>query len=609
MDHIQELQRKHQERVDHIKSTFSTTTNVETLGEITSEQLSSLEKAKKVSVFTPEAVKQMEIDLNKAEDTGFWKGEKVDKGDVSDAKKAVEKLQKKVVTDKNGGTKTVYISVKSETKPHHKMSKEELMEHHSSKELHDIAENYKKSHDDVKTSVEKNGAADDSFKSQNAQHKRSDVSASEQYYMHIKNAAYDKEKAEGKAAEKATKEVNKPVKIEKSFDTDIEKAFDSLGISIFDKISVILNGDTFFKGEDDDLNDFLEKAKKDFNKLTQRRVIDKNGVGRIVWVRTGSDGKETDFETGHKVAFEHNGEKKTGVIKNMKHSKDDQYGTAEVHDEQGNKYSKSLLTLDHHKDDKKSSNEKSKKKIDKKEVENKEIGEDENDDRYKDSSLKEVLWIAKTQTDTPDSRVAEQEAIRRAHKISGEPVKSLSSAIAIFDNDFKEQKKKLKKLQPGKDILTVKVNGRTRVGTVRNVDFVDDNTVEVSILRKDSTRILLSFEKNGDYNPEISKVEKVKAEKPKNDKDGKPPVLAKYDPDDFSWYSAGNGAKEVNYDYEGVRYTGTISGGLVEKVLDKWVDGKSAKHEDVANMVKHLYADKNDVKKAFDILGVDIFEK
>ena len=239
MDHIQELQRKRQERVDHIKSTFSTTTNVETLGEITSEQLSSLEKAKKVSVFTPEAVRQMEIDLNKAEGTGFWKGEKVDKGEVDKAKKAVEKLQKKVVTDKNGGTKTVYISVKSETKPHHKMTEDELMEHHSSQELHDIAENYKKTHDDVKTSVEKNGAADDSFKSQNAQHKRDDVAASEQYYMHIKNAAYKKAKLEGKAADKATKDVNKPVKVddkvEKGEDDEISKAFGALGIDILEK--------------------------------------------------------------------------------------------------------------------------------------------------------------------------------------------------------------------------------------------------------------------------------------------------------------------------------------------------------------------------------------
>lgn len=361
MDHIQELQRKRQEKIDHIRSTFTPTTNVETLGEITAEQLSVLEKAKKIAVFTPEAIKQIEIALNKAEDTGFWKGEKVTKGTVDKAKKAIEKLEKKVVTDKNGGTKTVYISVKNETKAHHKMSKEELMEHHSSKELHNIADNYSKSHADVKSSVEKNGAADDSYKSQGATHKRDDVASSEQYYMHIKGAAYEKEKSEGKAQEKATKEVNQPVEIEedtveKGELSVIEKAFQDLSGSSFSnepaslekRTEITINGQVFVKGEDDDVEDFLEKAKKDLTKLTQRRIVDKNGVGRIVWVKTGEDGKETDFESGHKVSFEHKGEKKSGTIKNLKHSKDDQYGTAEVHDEQGNKYSKSLLTLNKH---------------------------------------------------------------------------------------------------------------------------------------------------------------------------------------------------------------------------------------------------------------------
>ena len=221
----------------HIANSFAPSTILETDFVKSDDLVSMMQKGEVLNVFSERAVQQIETDLNKAEDTGFWKGEKVDKDSIEKTKGDVAKLQKKVVTDKNGGTKTVYIQVKNETKPHHKMTHEELMEHHDSKELHEIAENYRKSHEDVKTSVDKNGAADDSFKSQKAEHKRGDVAASEEYYMHIKQAAYKKEKVEGKAAESATKSVNKPVKIEdkkddvkKAQNYDISKAFETLGI-------------------------------------------------------------------------------------------------------------------------------------------------------------------------------------------------------------------------------------------------------------------------------------------------------------------------------------------------------------------------------------------
>src|ERR1044072_2615819 len=76
--------------------------------------------------FEEQAVVQLLTDLRKAESTGYFGGQKISADDLKKAKEETQKLEKKVVKHKDGGTKTVYVKVDSETKPHPKMTHEEL---------------------------------------------------------------------------------------------------------------------------------------------------------------------------------------------------------------------------------------------------------------------------------------------------------------------------------------------------------------------------------------------------------------------------------------------------------------------------------------------------
>lgn len=94
--------------------------------------------------------------------------------------------------------------------------------------------------------------------------------------------------------------------------------------------------------------DGIEKGHKDVSHLQMKIMTDKNGHQRKVYIRTHDDGKEHHFENGHEVEFEHKGQKLKGTIKSMKHHpKFDKFGTAEIADEHGNKYYKSLRNIDH----------------------------------------------------------------------------------------------------------------------------------------------------------------------------------------------------------------------------------------------------------------------
>lgn len=301
--------------------------------------------------FDERAVNQLVNDLQKAEATGYFSGHKVTKDEIKKAKEQAEKLEKKVVKDKSGGTKTVYVKVVDQTKPHHKMSHEELLEHHTSQELHQIADNYKVNHDNIKTSVEKNGAADDPYKSQKATNKRSDVASSEEAYMHIKQAAYKKEKIEGKSAKDAVKGANKGYDPTAKKD-EVKKAFQC---------------------------DILEKGGSN-PELTRKQIIDKNGHSKTVYVRNW-DTEEHHFAVGHKVHFQHkDGTQGEGDITGMKyHAKYDKFGTATIRDKEGNEHSRSLKNVENHKDnDFKYDTSKEDTPIDKKTVEaSSKIKEDE----------------------------------------------------------------------------------------------------------------------------------------------------------------------------------------------------------------------------------------
>ncbi|MBV8125200.1 MAG: hypothetical protein JO370_14135, partial [Paucibacter sp.] len=358
------------------------------------------------TVFEERAVDQMMADLMKAEATGVFGGHKVTTDDIRKAREDAGKLEKKVVKDKNGGTRTVYVKVVDQTKAHHKMTHEELMEHHSSDELHKIADNYKVNHDNIRESVEKNGAADDPYHNQKAINKRGDVASSEEAYMHIKQAAYKKEKLEGKAGAKATKDVNKPYKPgEKEEDIkkaefsdkerkklakegeaeengsypieneeDLKNAIQAYGRSKnkvatkrwikkrakeLDKESLLPDSwsdkiekaiDALIKGDDSLIKaeGFDENMKP---QLERKQIIDKNGHSKTVYVRHW-DTEEHHFAVGHKVHFTHkDGSQGEGDITAMKyHHKYDKYGTATIRDKEGNEHSRSLLKVENHKD-------------------------------------------------------------------------------------------------------------------------------------------------------------------------------------------------------------------------------------------------------------------
>lgn len=111
------------------------------------------------------------------------------------------------------------------------------------------------------------------------------------------------------------------------FSVDLQKAFDSGDLSEVE----------------------FEKAVKDLTKLQKKVITNKEGHQQTVYVRVHDNGEEHHFTHGDKVKFEHNGKSLTGHIKGLKsHDKYDKFGTAEIHDEKGNKYSKSLRQIEHH---------------------------------------------------------------------------------------------------------------------------------------------------------------------------------------------------------------------------------------------------------------------
>ena len=94
----------------------------------------------------------------------------------------------------------------------------------------------------------------------------------------------------------------------------------------------------------------IEKAKRDLSRLAQRKITDRNGHSRIVWVKVTDDDKgktkTMDFEEGHKVSFNKNGEEFEGTIKSLKYNeKTDKYGTAIVETKDGRKFSVSMRAL------------------------------------------------------------------------------------------------------------------------------------------------------------------------------------------------------------------------------------------------------------------------
>lgn len=103
-------------------------------------------------------------------------------------------------------------------------------------------------------------------------------------------------------------------------------------------------------------NDMLQKAwgHKDVSKLEKKIITTKDGKTMTVYVRHHEAGHTKEFQHGDKVAFEHKGKQLSGTIQKLKHHEvTDKFGTAEIIDEHGNKYSKSLRAIDHH-DDKES---------------------------------------------------------------------------------------------------------------------------------------------------------------------------------------------------------------------------------------------------------------
>lgn len=96
-------------------------------------------------------------------------------------------------------------------------------------------------------------------------------------------------------------------------------------------------------------NEYFEKAVKDLTQLQKKIIINKDGHQQTVYVRIHDDQTEHHFTHGDSVKFEHHGKSLTGTIKGLKsHEKYDKFGTAEIHDSQGNKYSKSLRQIEHH---------------------------------------------------------------------------------------------------------------------------------------------------------------------------------------------------------------------------------------------------------------------
>jgi len=95
--------------------------------------------------------------------------------------------------------------------------------------------------------------------------------------------------------------------------------------------------------------DVFEKGLKDLTKLQKKVITNSAGHQQTVYVRVHEDNTEHHFTHGDTVKFEHKGKSVVGQIKGLKHhDKFDPFGTAIVHDSEGNKYSKSLRAIEHH---------------------------------------------------------------------------------------------------------------------------------------------------------------------------------------------------------------------------------------------------------------------
>lgn len=94
--------------------------------------------------------------------------------------------------------------------------------------------------------------------------------------------------------------------------------------------------------------DEFEKAIKNLSKLVRKQITDKNGKRTTVYVSTNQEGKETEFNEGDDVKFSHKGKDNLkGKVSKLTYSeKYDKFGTAYIIDENGIKYSKSLLKLE-----------------------------------------------------------------------------------------------------------------------------------------------------------------------------------------------------------------------------------------------------------------------
>lgn len=122
-------------------------------------------------------------------------------------------------------------------------------------------------------------------------------------------------------------------------------------IEVFDAAGVIKFGEILKKSFElgEITQQDFEKGLKDLTKLQKKIITNKQGHQQTVYIRVHEDKSEHHFKHDDKVKFEHKGETKYGKIKGLKHhEKFDPYGTAVIHDKDGNKYSKSLRAIEHH---------------------------------------------------------------------------------------------------------------------------------------------------------------------------------------------------------------------------------------------------------------------
>lgn len=122
-------------------------------------------------------------------------------------------------------------------------------------------------------------------------------------------------------------------------------------IEVFNEANLLKYTDDLQKSLDTGriTTDVFEKGMKDLTKLQKKVITNSAGHQQTVYVRVHQDNTEHHFTHGDKVKFEHKGKSVVGEIKGLKHhDKFDPFGTALVHDAEGNKYSKSLRAIEHH---------------------------------------------------------------------------------------------------------------------------------------------------------------------------------------------------------------------------------------------------------------------